>query len=210
MRTLMTILLLFVFVFTALHAFAQGKKNEEQDRTQNKHQSVQVDGQNQKGKDAVQKGKKSVENHKQEPVGKYQQKEGAKQGDALGKEEQLQDKEVKEHKGKGHAYGKNKGELKGRDFGMLRSEEARSKMKGKLDHAESEVDLQIQRIEKMNQRIEEAKSRNEENFKGGKITRVQYEANEERINEAGAIVSETEQKAKKEKQNISSAKKDLK
>jgi colicin import membrane protein len=99
--------------------------------------------------------------------------------------------------------------LTGREFGQLRSEEAKQKMKGKLDEAEAEVGMQRERVKKMRQNVENAREKNESNYKTGKITKQEYESNRERINEAETITNQTEERVNSEMQNIEAARKEM-
>jgi colicin import membrane protein len=118
--------------------------------------------------------------------------------------------QTKEFKGKGHAYGRNKGDLSGREFGMLRSEEAKNKAKGKFDDADFRLNKQKERVSSMRQNVENAKASNEEKYKAGKITKKQYELNKEKIQEAENIVNSSEERVNREKQNVESARKEIK
>ena len=63
---------------------------------------------------------------------------------------------IKDNEGKGHAYGKNKGNLSGRDFGQQRAAEAKSKVKIKKE----EVSLENKRLDDLKKKLEQYKSAN--------------------------------------------------
>jgi len=62
--------------------------------------------------------------------------DGPKSGSSLKEKSKVQEEE---HPDQGAAYGKNKGELSGREFGQWRSEEARAKVKTKGEEVEEVV-----------------------------------------------------------------------
>lgn len=63
----------------------------------------------------------------------------------------------KDHPGKGNAYGKNKGDLSGREFGQQRAADAKSKVKKSCKHGDEKVVELENRIEKAKDKVEKEK-----------------------------------------------------
>lgn len=107
------------------------------------------------------------------------------------------DKEAKEDRGdhqdttsRGNAYGRNKGDLTGREFGKLRSTEAKSKVKTKLDEMDREITAKEKSADDNRKKVEEADARVEKEKKDKKLTEKQYKEKKARIALAGKKVDQ--------------------
>ncbi len=83
-----------------------------------------------------------------------------------------QDK-TKENQGKGHAYGKNKDSLQGRDFGQNRAAEAKSKHEA-ITNSESRIDQTSKTNDDTRSKIKQAKEKLELKKKQKQITDAEY------------------------------------
>jgi len=110
---------------------------------------------------------------------------------------------------KGHAYGKDKDGMTGHEFGKIRSEEAKTKVNTKLDEAVSDLDLEIEKLDILQQDIEASKIRNEEKYKSKQISKEQYDENKVKINEAENRVLQNREKIILEKESLKNARLDI-
>jgi colicin import membrane protein len=76
--------------------------------------------------------------------------------------------------GNGKAYGKNKGDLSGRDFGKIRSTEAKSKLKTKLDEMDTEIAASEKTAEENRKKVADAEAKVEKDKTEKKITEKVY------------------------------------
>ncbi len=113
--------------------------------------------------------------------------------------------EHKDKANKGNAYGKNKGDLSGRDFGKLRSEEAKNKLKemeSNITASETVVIKGRDKIKKAEADLEEAKKNKtidaEEAEKKAEIIKKAHE----KLNELDEKIKEEKEKVKKEKEAL--------
>lgn len=114
--------------------------------------------------------------------GKPDQNKGNGKGNSKGNQGKDKDKDKgnkpDEHPGQGNAYGKNKGDLSGREFGQQRAAEARAKHDGAKPKSEGEARELVKETVKRNEvlltdterKIRDFKTRLEELKKAGKIT----------------------------------------
>ncbi len=200
MKMYKVISVIFLCVFSISVVFSQkgkGQDNKKGNNTQDtEQQSTRPD--NQGGKD---------NQHKQDQT---QARDNTGKKDQKG--EQTQEREQKkdgEQSGKGHAYGRDKGDMSGRDFGMIRSEESRNKMKGKFDDADAELDRQENVVSGMFDNIEQARTRNEEKYQKGTISKSEYEENKTKIQEAEQIATQAQTRVREEKRKVENSRKQM-
>jgi colicin import membrane protein len=118
---------------------------------------------------------------KPDGVGKPEQKGGKPEG--VGNSNQKERPESKPANGQGNAYGKNKGDLSGREFGQQRAAEARAKHEevkpASLPELQKERDILRDRnvtlVREIDQKIEQAKGKLNELQKTGTITKEVYQ-----------------------------------
>ena len=96
----------------------------------------------------------------------------------------------------GNQYGKNKGDLKGKEFGQARAAEAKSKLQEKEKSLENKEEL----ISQSNKRLAAAKERLEKAKAEGTLT-------EEQIKEKEAIIDKVEGRTKRLKESLEEANK---
>ena len=111
-------------------------------------------------------------------------------------------KVTKTSKGKSHAYGKNKGELKGKEFGQTRASEARQKHKVKKAKTKEKIVEGEKRAKDSGSRIQHAKVKLDADKKAGKVTAQEYKNKKQKINKA-------EQKLKELNESVIKAKKKI-
>lgn len=116
------------------------------------------------------------------------------------KKEELANKEEKDNKG--NAYGKNKGELEGKDFGQYRAEQAKLKNKKKKGELGQSLTTATTKINDANIRIKKARANIERAKKDGKMTDKEYKVKMEKIERAEKAVKELEGKVIKSKRLI--------
>lgn len=128
--------------------------------------------------------KEQIGQGKDDQKGKPNQGKENGKGNSNGKGNQGKDKDKdkgnkpEEHPGQGHAYGKNKGDLSGREFGQQRAAEARAKHNEAKPKSEGEARELVKETVKRNEvlltdterKIRDFKTRLEELKKAGKIT----------------------------------------
>lgn len=109
--------------------------------------------------------------------------------------------------GNGHAYayGHNKGNMHGWDFGYLRSAPARAQIIIVLDDARFRLDEMNVRVITMQDRIEAARMSNEAKFRANSIPRAIYEANQQRIRRAEEMVAVADARVRAERSNVDDA-----
>jgi colicin import membrane protein len=115
----------------------------------------------------------------------------------------------KEFKGQGHAYGRNKGDLKGRDFGKLRSTEARAKIKADIETKEKEVHEKDSIVSENNRKVNEAEARNEKAKADKKVSEKVYQEKKLRIEEARRKVKGLEEDVAARKEKLKRMKADF-
>jgi len=169
----------------------------------------------QKGKEKVKEAEEAVEKEEEKAV-EAVQKEEEKAAEAINKEEEKareamkQEKEkvrdaadVKEGKdtgkGRGNAYGRNKGGLEGRDFGQVRAEEARMKNQEKKSELDKRVEDGEQKTVQARERIRVAREDLEKEKTSKKINDETYQQKKEKIDNAEKAVTDLEEKIKKGK-----------
>ena len=109
-------------------------------------------------------------------------------------------KQKEEHPGEGAAYGKNKGELSGREFGQWRSEEARAKVRTKVEEVEVQVTKSEAVLKESRTRLEAAKFELARKEKaGGFSSEQELMKRKEKIQAAEEKVKQLEAAIEKEK-----------
>lgn len=136
-----------------------------------------------------------------------QQKERV-QGDNVkpsGKGEDVQ--QDKEHPGQGHAYGKDKGGLEGKEFGQQRAAEARSRQ-GALDEAEANIRRSEASNASSREKLKRARAKLETKMANREITRDEYDKKKKALDglEENLKRIEKENNATREKLNKERAK----
>ncbi|HNS17156.1 MAG TPA: hypothetical protein PKH94_09845 [Bacteroidales bacterium] len=92
----------------------------------------------------------------------------------------------------GNAYGKNKGDLQGKEFGQQRAEEARLNRDVKGKELDEKIVQGEAKAKEARERIERAKAQLEKDKKEGKITEQIYQERKERISKAEQALSNLE------------------
>ncbi len=102
-------------------------------------------------------------------------------------------------KGRGNAYGRNKGGIEGRDFGQARAEEARMKHQEKKSELDRKVEDGELRTVEARERIRVAREELEKEKASKKISDEAYQQKKEKIDKAEKAVSDLEEKIRKGK-----------
>lgn len=110
-------------------------------------------------------------------------------------------KEEKENNGKGNAYGKNKGDLSGREFGQQRAGEARSKSE-KVENAQLRNNETKESLNSAKEKLETANKTLEEKLKRKEISKEEYDLKKQKINSVARELNELEQRQIKSTQKI--------
>ncbi len=109
---------------------------------------------------------------------------------------------VKENNGQGNAYGKNKGDLTGREFGQERARQAKLNKETKQEELSKVVDVNSEKTktarEKVNEKLEELEKMKEK----GEVSEKEYGAKVEKIEEVKKQIFDLEEKMKKAKQIV--------
>jgi len=187
--------------------------DKKQENPPKDEQKGNVKPDNQQNENNKTKQEENQKNDKAKTDVDKQEKAQDKETDKVEKQENEQNKKPEENNNgqhKGNAYGKEKDGMSGREFGELRSEEAKSKVNTKIDDAVTELDTEYTKVKNMKKDIDDSKIRNEEKYKSKLITKEQYEINKIKISEAEIKVNETEQKLVIERENLKNAKLELK
>ena len=176
MKKLFSMILVVAFTTISFSAIGQGKghgqgqgqghkkqenvqKQEQKQEHKQEHKQIQKQDQKEPGKLGKQSENNNVSRENTET-------EGGKNNDKGNLDKKPN--EHKEFKGKGNAYGRNKGEMSGREFGQMRSEEAKNKVNNKLQESDSRLNAQQSRVNTMRQNCDNARKSNEEKYKAGK------------------------------------------
>jgi len=117
----------------------------------------------------------------------------------VSKEAEKSKAQEKEHPGQGAAYGKNKGDLSGREFGQWRSEQARAKVKTKMKEVEDQVTKSETVLRESRTKLEAAKFELARKEKAGGFSSDEQLKRRERIKVAEEKVKQLETAIEKEK-----------
>lgn len=105
-----------------------------------------------------------------------------------------------ENKGKGHGYGKDKGDLSGKDFGQHRAEEAKLNKENKVKELDSNISNGEDKVAAAREKINASKQKLEENKKTGKISDAEYAEELQKIIRAEEGVKKLEYSLQKGKE----------
>lgn len=108
-------------------------------------------------------------------------------------------KDQERGKGRGNAYGRNKGGLEGRDFGQARAEEARMKNQEKKTELDRKVEDGEQRTVQARERIRVAREELEKEKSTKRIADDVYQQKKEKIDNAEKAVIDLEEKIRRGK-----------
>lgn len=120
-----------------------------------------------------------------------------------GKEKVKKEKEFKQMKenegdmGQGNAYGKNKGDLSGRDFGQARAEQARMHQDAREAELDSHIARGEERVIQSRERIRVAREELEKEKAGRKISEKDYQLKKEKIDNTEKAVGELDDKVRR-------------
>lgn len=136
----------------------------------------------------------------------FAQKDKPKGKDSVKTEVSQKDKDnnkdkSKENQGQGNAYGKNKGDLSGKEFGQNRAEDAKNK-----DEAVTITQNNINQVATTNtdtkEKIKQAREKLEKKFKNKELTKAEYEKKKKAIDDLEIEVNTLETKSKEVKENL--------
>ncbi len=131
---------------------------------------------------------------------KENQKKDLKATENRGKDDVFE--EADDQKSKGNAFGKNKGNLSGKEFGQQRAEETKIAAQEKKAYAEQKISEQEERIQANEEKIEMAKEKVKKERVDGEISAEEEAIKYEKIEQA-------EEKVKKMKDAIAKGIKDI-
>lgn len=193
-----SLLLVAVVLARPTISFAQGKGQEKE-----KGPKKEMGDQGKAKPGAMPQEEKGHEGHDH---GKSNQGNSGK--DKKAEKEDQEDKDAKPEKAddgnQGNAYGKNKGEMSGREFGQNRAAEARSKNEAKKAEVKKSVDEGDQKVAESRQRIKKAREKLEKDKKAKRVNQKQYEDRKKKIEEAERQTDELESKIKMVKPQMDS------
>lgn len=162
-----------------------------------KEMNKAADQEKQKGTEKVKEAEEAAE-AEAEKVEEAAETEADKVKDTAEKvkkdKELKQNKENEGDKGQGHAYGKNKGDLQGRDFGQARAEQARMQQQAREADLDSQIEKGDQKVAQSRERIRVAREELEKEKAGRRISEKDYQLKKEKIDNAEKAVDEYEQK----------------
>jgi len=158
----------------------------------------------QPGKDKPEKTKATEKKEMQ----KAEQKAKPEAGKKLDESKAAKDEKVKkdslktdkDNEGQGHAYGKNKGGLEGKEFGQSRAEQAKLEQKQKEQELGTSVEEGDAKVMEAREKIAAAKEQAEKEKMAKKISEAAYQEKMEKINNAEKAVDDLEMKVKKAKE----------
>ena len=128
----------------------------------------------------------------------YEGNDGINKGKPLEtKKSELSTKEEKSNKG--NAYGKNKGDLEGKEFGQDRALAAKSKNIEKKKELRRSLSDASSKINDANVRIKKARAGLERSYKDGEISEKEYKEKTDRIEKAEKRIKDLEEKIAKNK-----------
>lgn len=199
MKKLLSVLPVTLIII-ALMAFG-GETIAQQQGGRNKA-NKEVNEAKQKGKEKIKEAEESVQKEEEaaREAAKDEEEKVREAAEAEREGKAYQEKgEKKEGKGKGNAYGRNKGGLEGRDFGQARAEEARMKNQEKKSELDRRVEDGEQRSVQARERIRVAREDLEKEKNSKRIPDDVYQQKKEKIDNAEKAVIDLEEKIKKGK-----------
>jgi colicin import membrane protein len=205
-KYLLTSILLFSFLaFNYSDALAQ---NEKSDTAQWKNKTIKEKKENvRKGIHQVSDDKQlSKKNDKESPVEKDSNKIKSNDQDQRLKEKnkdqvkadeeqntEVEGKDTKaEEKDNGNAYGKNKNDLEGKEFGQSRADQARLNKQQKKQELDSSLVKGNEKVIEAREKIKVAKEKLEKDKKAKKISEAEYKEKKEKIDKAEKAVNDLE------------------
>ncbi|MBP6977881.1 MAG: hypothetical protein PHD61_03655 [Bacteroidales bacterium] len=99
---------------------------------------------------------------------------------------------VEKNEPQGNAYGKNKGDLQGKEFGQQRADQAKLNREVKGKELDDKIVQGEAKVKEARDRIERAKEQLERDKKEGKITEQVYQERKEKISKAEQALSDLE------------------
>lgn len=175
----MALLLTLLLTIGDVELFAQQKKADEK----GKKEKVENRGQAKVKSDSLKKAL-AVEN----------------EIDASCSKAEKADKEKDDNDPAGNAYGQDKGELSGKEFGQQRAETAKTNRDVKKRELDESVAKGEQKVAEAKEKIKAAKDKLEKEKKGKKINDAQYAERKAKIDKAEQKANELDDKIKKSKE----------
>ncbi len=200
MKKLILIVTLGIFTFSQV-ATAQNKGKGNRPQKQQPKEKVKEGAS--EVTDSLDKKKPKGPKEKKHHKGPHGKKDSMKQHkhpkDSL-HEHKEKEHDMEEHgEKKGHAYGKNKESMSGREFGKERAEQAKAKKEEKKKELDKTIKTNEDKVSDAKDRINKAREKAEKQKADGEITEEQYLEKMEKIKKAEAKMLELEQKVKKNK-----------
>ena len=174
-------LLIIVFLAAGNNSMAQEKENRGKTV---KEANKAADQEKQKGKEKVKEAEEAAkaETEKDREAVEAEAERVKDATEEAKKEKELKQKMEKEgDKAQGNAYGKNKGDLKGRDFGQARAEQARMQQQVREAELDTHLAKGEEKVAKSRERIRVAREELEKERAGRKISDKDYQLKKEKI-----------------------------
>ncbi len=197
MKKILSILPVTVIIVALLISGGEALAQQQAGRDKAKKEVNQA---KQKGKEKVKEADEVLQKEQEEAT-EAVEKEAEKTREAEEKEMKKTGEAAEKEagKGKGNAYGRNKGGLEGRDFGQARAEEARMKNQEKKSELDKKVEDGEQKSAQARERIRVAREKLEKQKASGKVKDDEYQQKKGKIDAAEKAVNDLEEKIKKGK-----------
>jgi len=177
--------------------FSQEKGNE---KSKNKVEQAQEKN-GEKGLKTAEEAKlKSPSNISKDKIGKEDSLELAK-NDSIKNPEKLKAEKDTANTPQGNAFGKSKADISGKEFGQLRSEEAKNKVNAKRTELDVEIEAAERDIEVMKEKLNKARSRVESLKKENKVAKEEIDQKEAALKKAESKIKELEDRIRSKKQS---------
>lgn len=170
----------------SIHAQPSAKQNKRQEVSQQSKEKAK--GDSEKGNNANEKSDQAKAKVDKKADDSWDGKTGATDKDW----EDNKAKEKPEKASKGNAYGKEKGDIPGRDFGQMRADEAkalaeekRSQVAEKQQELEKELELRKEKLKEARQKVEQQK-------KEGKLSKEEIAQKEAALDRVAERLAELE------------------
>lgn len=182
--------------------FSQGQGKGLDKEKANKKEAASQDKMRSQDKSKVQKGhdhgppeaQGKPDEMRPQPIDPNDQKTRGKAPGEAGPSDEKTAKDKADNKG--NAYGKDKGEMSGREFGQNRAAEARSKNQAKKAETKRSVETGDSKVIEARDRIKKSKEKLEKDKKSRKVNDKQYEERKRKIEAAEKQTDELERKIK--------------
>jgi colicin import membrane protein len=213
------ILILGLIILPNTNALAQPEKNKpDKTKAKEKTEAKKVEDMSNKGTPKLQekevgkdhpskqhKDKDSIElkGGPHDTRGPGEKPEPPKDGMKKGEKKELPKDSAKhdmEKEKQGHAYGKNKGELEGKEFGQSRAEQAKMQQNIKEQELGTSVAEGEAKVIEAREKINAAKEKLEKDKKAKKISDAEYKEKKEKIDKAEQAVNDLEMDVQKGKE----------